>query len=84
LHSKELLDIGSDTILGIIEKNPLLPGEYSANFSLFIDGVRADHVQNEFLFRVIEGNFFVNGNEHLTLGSKIMVESLWGKDEKNN
>lgn len=61
----------------VMPKIPLLPGVYTGDLRLKVDGAVADYVQGAFAFRVEAGDFFDVGRISPPHGQLVFIEHTW-------
>ena len=61
----------------IIEKNPLVEGEYYINILLFSNDTKLEHLSKCLKFTVLNGDFYKTGNLLEKIPSKFLVDYEW-------
>lgn len=61
----------------IIEKNPLVEGEYYVNILLFRNDTKLEHLSKCLKFTVLNGDFYKTGNLLEKIPSKFLVDYEW-------
>lgn len=76
-NNETFLTKGTGVIRCIINKLPLIAGQYTANLSLVINGEAHDRIPNAFTFNVENGDFYGNGKLPNVKENKFLVEQNW-------
>lgn len=78
--SRILLSESKGKVKCKIKQFPLVPGTYSVNLSLHLNGKPYDRVKRAFSFSVENGDFFGTGKLPSVSQNKFLVKQCWGSE----